>query len=432
MANKKTIEPRTLKGFRDFLPEEQIARQKIIDIIRKSYELFGFSPLETPALEYAEILSGKYSDEADKQMYQFKDNGDREVGMRYDFTVPLARLVAQNGEIKKPFKRYQVGPLWRAENTQKGRYREFYQSDADIVGLGSVNADAEILALSAYTFRALGVTDFVIRINSRQILSAFYKKIGLDEKRMTPVIRAVDKLDKMGEAGVLQELKDGGVPKELAEQILSFAKVRAGSVSALLAYGKDFGIYDAVADFSQIIQAALSIDSQLPFVVDFSIARGSDYYTGLIFEGQLLKAPQYGAVMAGGRYDNLIGMFANKSVPAVGTSIGVDRLFAALDDLKLIKRESTVTKVLVANFDEKLGAKYAETVSLLRQSGINTEFYFETVDLKKQLSYASDRAIPFVIIIGSKEAESSKVTLKNMMSGEQQSLDIKEVVKMLL
>jgi len=412
MAEKKNIEPRTLKGFRDFLPEEQIARQKMVESIRASYELFGFSPIETPTLEYSDILTGKYGDEGDKLMYRFKDNGDRDVALRYDLTIPLARVVAQYGDIKKPFKRYQIANVFRADNPQKGRYREFCQCDADIVGSESINADAEILALVGFTLEKLGVKDFEIRVNDRRLLDSFFDEQKIPPEKKVSVLRIIDKLEKIGADVVGKEITELGVDKKIVKMITE-KKLPAGS------------------ELEKIVSAAKNLNPKAKIVFDFSIARGLDYYTGMVFEVKLTNAPEFGSILSGGRYDNLIGTFANKSIPAVGMSVGVDRLFAALQELKLVPEIKTVTKVLVANFDENLGAKYSQIANILRESGISTEVLYEFSDLKKNLKYASDRNIPFVVIVGSKEAASGKVTLKNMKTGEQKETTLEEAIKVI-
>ena len=425
-----SIEPRTLKGFRDFLPEKQIARQKFIDTIKKTYELFGFDPIETPALEYADILTGKYGDEGDKLMYRFKDNGDRDVALRYDLTIPLARLIAQNGEIKEPFKRYQVSPVWRAENTQRGRYREFYQCDADIIGSNSPLADAEILALGANALRSLGLSseDFVFRINHREVLKAFYDSLNLSPEVQSAVLREVDKLEKIGKEEVLKNLQKLDIEESDAEKILKFAETKISTLEEIDALSKaEPELADALTKIREIVSAALSFDASLPWTLDFSIARGLDYYTGMIFETTLTKLSDIGSVFSGGRYDNLIGMFGNKQISAVGASIGLDRFYAALEELSLIKEEKTVTKVLVANFEESLQADYLKIVSDLRSAGINTSIYFETTDLKKQLAYASDKNIRYVIIYGTNEAKEGKVLIKDMEKGEQREVSITEI-----
>ena len=388
------IEPRTLKGFRDFLPKDQIARQKLMGIIRSSYESFGFEPLETPALEYADILTGKYGDEGDKLMYRFKDNGDRDVALRYDLTIPLARVAAQyDNDLKKPWKRYQMSPVWRAENTQKGRFREFYQCDADIVGTTSPLADAEILAMSASALQKLGIpaSDFVIRVNSREIISAFYTKLGFTAEQQVSAMRAVDKIDKIGAEGVKEELVASGFAPEAIADIVGFAGMRIADISDLSAAQQAFpAVTEALDKLAGIVRSALVLAPGTKFVIDFSIARGLDYYTGLIFETNLVSAPKFGSVMSGGRYDNLVGTFSNRPMPAVGTSIGLDRLLAALEELGVASPEKTTAKALIINFGEEFVPKYLEMASGLRAAGVNTVVYFVSVDLKMQLSYASD------------------------------------------
>ena len=403
MSEKSKIEPRTLKGFRDFLPEEQIARQKMVENIRKSYELFGFSPIETPTLEYSEILTGKYGDEGDKLMYRFKDNGERDVALRYDLTIPLARVVAQYGDIKKPFKRYQIANVFRADNPQKGRFREFCQCDADIVGSESINADAEILALAGFVLENLGIEDFEIRVNDRRLLDSFFDEQKISADKKISILRIIDKLDKIGAEKVEEEIKEVGVDKKIVKTIVE-KKLVVGS------------------DLEKIINSAKQLNPKIKIVFDFSIARGLDYYTGMVFETKLLDAPEYGSVLSGGRYDNLIGTFSNKNVPAVGMSVGIDRLFTALQELKLVPIEKTVTKVLVPD------SKIAIT---LRNAGINTEFTFEPRDFNKTIKYAEDRNIPFVIIVDESEARENKVKLIDMKTGNKKVVILEEAIKIL-
>lgn len=428
------IEPKILKGFRDFLPEKQIARQKMIDTIKASYERFGFEPLETPVLEYAETLTGKYGDEGDKLMYRFKDNGDRDVAMRYDLTIPLARVMAMNGELKKPFKRYQIAPVWRAENTQRGRYREFYQCDADIVGTLNPLADAEILAVASNTLKKLEIEDFIIYVNSREIISSFYDSLGLSPEQKLTAIRSVDKFYKIGKEGVEKELNDAGMDKQ-AEKIVAFAEVFIDCIGSRGDIGKiaeEFPmIKEPLAKLISIVDSAFMLAPKTKFVLDFSIARGLDYYTGLIFETKLSSNPQFGSILSGGRYDDLVGVFSNRSMPAVGCSIGIDRLFAALEELKLIKEEKSTAEAFIVNLDESLTAEYLSLASQLRDAGINTILYFDAIDLKKQLSYASEKGIRYALIYGSNEAKNGTVTVKDLDKGVQESVLRGDVVKRL-
>jgi len=403
------IEPKTLKGFRDFLPPEQIARARFIQTIQASFETFGFDPLETPALEYAETLTGKYGDEGDKLMYRFKDNGDRDVALRYDLTIPLARVVAQNGELKKPWKRYQISPVWRAENTQKGRFREFYQCDADIVGTTNPLADAEILTLAGATLAKLGVKDFEIRVNDRRLLDAFFDEQKIDAGKRVSVLRAMDKLAKVGEAGVADELAKAGID--------------AGAIKSILKAVVSNQVPEG-SELEKIITLARKMNPDLKISFDFSIARGLDYYTGLIFETVLTSAPAYGSVLSGGRYDNLVGMFSNREVPAVGMSIGLDRLLSALTELKLVDTVATTTQVLIVNMDESLESDYLRMAGELRNAGINTVIYYESGDMGRQLKYASDRGIRYALIYGADEKREGKVLIKDLSSGEQNKASV--------
>lgn len=425
------IEPKTLKGFRDFLPEKQIPRQQMIETIKASYETFGFEPLETPVLEYSETLVGKYGDEGDKLMYRFKDNGDRDVAMRYDLTIPLARVVAQNGELKKPFKRYQISPVWRADNTQKGRYREFYQCDADIVGSTSPLADAEILALVAKTLQNLGIDSFVVRINSREIISAFYTSLKLTESEQLTATRIVDKMDKIGPKEVEAELVKAGISSVNAQEILRFASTTVDGIRNQVDLGNIADSFPTIKEplrkLSTIIEYAYTQSPDTKFVIDFSIARGLDYYTGMIFEANLTSITGFGTICAGGRYDNLVGIFSNKPVPAVGLSIGLDRLMAALEELNLLPEARTTAQVLIVNFDDKLVLDYLKIAAELRAASINTIVYFETADLKKQLSYASDKGIKFAVIYGPDEAKEGKIVVKNLEKGTQEKVELSKI-----
>ncbi len=396
----------------------------MVDNIRQSYELFGFSPIETPTLEYSDILTGKYGDEGDKLMYRFKDNGDRDVALRYDLTIPLARVVAQYGDIKKPFKRYQIANVFRADNPQKGRYREFCQCDADIVGSENIQADAEILALVGTVLENLGVRDYEIQVNDRKILSALYKSCGFDIDEQKIVIRAMDKIEKIGQKGVKKELEKD-LPQEKVNNLFSsigryVANINVENPEGLKSIRKSFLDLNLPSRILDVIESAFKINPKIRFTIAFSIARGLDYYTGTIFETRLTKAMQFGSVLSGGRYDNLVGTFANKNVPAVGMSVGVDRLFAALQELKLVPEIKTVTKVLAPD---------AQTAATLRAAGINTEYLFEAPDFKKMMKYAEDRNIPFAIIIDESEAKENKVKLVNMQTRDKKVMTLEEAIK---
>ncbi|MDD2654912.1 MAG: histidine--tRNA ligase [Candidatus Omnitrophica bacterium] len=362
------IEPRTLKGFRDFLPNEARKRQYVINILKRVFESYGFEPLETPTLEYAEILTGKYGDEGDKLMYRFKDKGDRDVAMRYDQTVPLARVVAQYGEkIPMPFKRYQIQNVWRAENTQKGRFREFLQCDIDTVGSYNVSSDIEIISCISSGLKKLGFNDFKIIVNDREIFKDVPQK----------AITIIDKLKKIGEDGVKAELKEKGFDSNILENIRTSKQTER-----------------IMNIFSNSQFSALS--SQLTFSP--TLARGLDYYTGLIFEIEI-EGYSAGSVAGGGRYDELIGMFTDKKIPAVGGSLGFDRLIDAMEELNLFPKDLQTTKVLVLNLPN-LEDKAMEIAGKLRLTEINAEVYLDSdVEKGKQFAYAEKKNIPYTISI---------------------------------
>ncbi len=397
------IKPQTLKGFRDFLPETTIARQIVINKIKIIFERFGFDPIETPALEYAETLMGKYGSEADKLLYIFEDNGKRKVGLRYDQTVPLARVVAQYPELPKPFKRYQIQPVWRAENTQKGRFREFLQCDIDTVGTQSPLADVEIIACTLSVCKELGFKNVTMKINDRQI----FDQIGLSKS----AIITIDKLEKIGKDGVLNELRAKNIDE--AEKLFTAIEVspKTERLQKIFEALKLFGYKEGI-----------------DIMFDPFLARGLDYYTSTIFE---LKSKDYaaGSLAGGGRYDNLIGQFIGQSMPAVGIAFGFDRMIDAMAALRLLPEIKTSAQILVTIFSaDKLGSALTLT-SALRNKGINAEIYMDTDSkLEKQLKYADRKSIPFVVIQGPDEAARGVVKLKNMATKEQVELTIEQLI----
>jgi histidyl-tRNA synthetase len=394
------IKPQTLKGFRDFLPLEAKKRQYVIDILKKVFESYGFEPLETPALEYEEILTGKYGEEGDKLMYRFEDNGKRKVALRYDQTVPLARVVAQyQNELPMPFKRYQIQNVWRADNTQKGRYREFLQCDIDTVGTSSPLADAEIIEIASTSLKTLGFKNFKILINDRKLLSNI----------STKALVILDKLNKIGEENVRKELKKIGEPEDLMDQAKAFkASLNLTEIE------------------KQALRLGLSKDS---IKFERTLVRGLSYYTGLIFEIEI-EGYSAGSVCGGGRYDNLIGMFAGKQIPAVGFAFGFDRLMEAMEELKLFPTNLTTTKVLVTVFNKELESKSLEIAQMLREKNINTEIYLDDVKMEKQLKYADKKQIPFVVIIGPDEAKNNTITVKNLKNREQKTVSFDQLLNL--
>ena len=402
----RKIKPRTLKGFRDFLPSEAKKRQWLINTLISVFESYGFEPLETPALEYEEILLGKYGEEGDKLMYRFKDLGKRKVALRYDQTVPLARVVAQyQNDLPMPFKRYQIQNVWRAENTQKGRYREFLQCDADIVGSSSSLSDAEVIAVAIRSLEKLGLKDFRVFINDRKNFDGFPKEAIIE----------IDKINKIGEEKVRQNLIDKFIAKNTdeANKLLNLIRNNkpTDTVNAILFNLKLLGISENKYKFSPVY------------------ARGLDYYTGMIFEIEV-KGYNSGSVAGGGRYDNLIGSFAGKQIPAVGFAFGFDRLIEAMDKLNLFPQNLTTTKVLVTIFSKELKEKSLEVYKKLRDENINTEIYLdENTSLDKQLKYADKKGIPYVLIIGPKETKENKVTIKNLKTGSQKTASFEDLIE---
>lgn len=399
----------TLKGFRDFVGKEARKRQFVIQALKEVFDSYGFEPLETPALEYEEILMGKYGEEGDKLMYRFEDLGGRKVAMRYDQTVPTARFVAEYlNTLAMPFKRYQIQPVWRAENTQKGRYREFIQCDADIIGIDSALSDSEIISLLGKAYEKLGFKDAKILINDRSVFE------GLS----TSAITAIDKLKKIGEDGVCQEMVDRGITSSKEEAYNLLQSVTQKEPTERL---KNI--------FKQLELLGIKNYSFSP-----TLARGLDYYTGVIFE---VESPEYpvGSLGGGGRYDELIGMFAGRKIPAVGFAIGFDRTLEAMEALDLFPEElnAASAKVLVTIFSRELEQKSLEVISQLRSNNIYTELWSDPDSkMEKQLKYADAKDIPFAVIIGPEEAEKDMVTLKNLKTREQKQLPLADLPKELL
>ena len=403
--SKKDLQ--TLKGFRDFLPGQALAREEVFKKIRAVFQKYGFLPLETPVLEYKEILSGKYGEESEKLMYQFKDRGERDVAMRYDLTVPLARVVAQyQNDLAMPFKRYQIAPVWRADNTQKGRYREFYQCDVDVIGSSSIIADAEVIAALAAALTELDLTEFIIRLNNRKLLDAILKNMGLAKGKIVEAIRAIDKLDKIGEEKVREDLALLGLGTEKRKELFEILNLGLEGADDI---EKKLMDYEGAGELAQLVEILLDWGVK-NFRIDLGLARGLDYYTGTIFEIILPDAPQYGSIAGGGRYDNL-----------VGGSIGVDRLLSALEELELIKYD-LVSDVLVCNLEEDLEEEYLRVVKDLRDANIKVDFYYTPDKLDKQLKYANKKNINFVVIIGPDEAKNAEATVKNLNTGKQKKL----------
>lgn len=403
MANNSI---QVLKGFRDYLPQEQIARRKIISKISEVYERFGFDPIDTPSLEYYELFKGKIGED-EKLMYKFEDLGGREVALRYDLTVPLARLIASNPDLPKPFKRYVIGNSWRAENTQKGRFREFVQCDIDIVGSDSAIADTEVIAAMAAAYRALEIGEVTVRFNNRKLVDEALGKLGVPQEKMPVFMRWLDKLDKIG-----------------ADKVNESLKVEGFALGIVETYGQL--ITERSKDYVFKTKEMLTAFGVIGFEFDPYLMRGLDYYTGIIFEFVLKNKPDFGSIGGGGRYDGLMGKISGVDQPAVGGSIGLDRMFAALEDSGMIAPQST-SQVLVMNVDEKTVPECLSIASNLREVGINCEFYFETAKLDKQFKYAEKKNIQLAVIYGSAEAEEEKVNIKDLKEKKQVSVDLSDL-----
>jgi histidyl-tRNA synthetase len=389
------IKPRVLKGFRDFLPEAEIARRNLIERIESSFRSYGFVPIDTPALEYAEILLGKGGGETEKQVYRFRDSGDRDVALRFDLTVPFARFLAEHrAELNFPFKRYHIAKVWRGENTQRGRYREFTQCDFDIIGSDAAAADFEILHIMRNTLLAISGGDVIIRYNHRGLFNSFLTRLGLLDKSVE-ILRAVDKLAKIGPEAVTQTLSElTGAVK--AEEILKYIRARGSFDETLAAMTGDTGPYPETERLTLLRRFMLDAGIADSFVLDPSITRGLDYYTGVVFESFLADLPDIGSVCSGGRYDNLVGLYSKEPLAGVGASIGIDRLIAGLESLGRIKAEKTYATIGIA-WANNAGACQA-LAEKLRAKGIPCEVFLEEEKLTKQFQAAEKRGLRWLII----------------------------------
>ena len=407
--------PQLLKGFRDFLPEEKRKRDYVASKIKETFELFGFDPLETPTLEYASLLLGKYGSEADKLVYQFKDRGDRDIALRYDQTVPTARVLAEyQSTLPKYFRRYQIQNVFRADKPQKGRYREFTQCDADIFGSQSPLADAEILAVYYAIYKQLGINSIRIQVNDRATLIQSLSPFQTEIVPVLSIIQSIDKLDKIPKEAVVEELTKKGLANKKAADALEAATQAkpSGSLTEILSASEALGIPKQSLQFQP------------------SLARGLDYYTGLIFEGVI---PEYtvGSVGGGGRYDNLIKQLSNVQIEAVGFGLGFDRTVEAADQLNLLPSETSSTKALVTMFDQNTQERSLAIAAQLRDAGIKSEVFPAIEKLEKQLKYADKKGIPFVVIIGPEEAKKGMATVKNMRERTEKKIPLDNLVEIM-
>jgi len=426
--SRSLIEPRTLKGFRDHLPAQSLARERLLDVARRVYRSYGFAPIDTPALEYLEILTGKGSEETDKQLYRFQDHGGRDVGMRFDLTVPFARFCAQHiAVLGTPFKRYQMAPVWRGENTQRGRYREFMQCDFDTIGTTSPVADLETVLVVHDLLAAIGIGGFTIRVNDRRVLSGILHECGVAD-RSTAVLRALDKLGKATSEAVAAELETHGVSAEVRAKLLGMAQL-AGEPAAVLAaleglVGSSEIGRTGVAALRSLLEGA--VQAGVPagrVVIDPSIARGLDYYTGLVLESFLDDLPALGSICSGGRYDDLAGLYTKQSLPGVGASLGIDRLLAGLEELGRLELRDTPADVFLVFFDEAHVADYLRIASRLRADGLTVEFFPEARRVGQQLKMAAKKGFRVAIVIGSDEFAAGTAQVKNLADQAASTID---------
>jgi histidyl-tRNA synthetase len=422
-----------VKGTRDFLPEEMILRQQVLEKIKSVFEIFGFQPLETPALESWEVLSAKGAGgpEILKETYNFEDLGGRRIGLRFDLTVPLARVIASNPNLNLPFKRYQIQNVWRYGDIAKDRFREFLQADIDIVGSESMLADAEIIACTISVLTELGFKDFIVRLNNIKILAALGKNSGVPEEKIPDMCRAIDKFNKIGKSGVEKELTEKGFSTDatatILETILKNIKIKGKfdfkELEKLPEYKK------GVEELEQIVSYLKQMKVEPKFKIDLSLARGLDYYTGPIFE--VFAEEGIGSIAGGGRYDKMIGLFSGKDISATGISFGIERIIEVMKERKMIKTKKSNTKVFVIAVNDKLRDKILEIVQTLRNNSISTDFDLRSRSLSKQLDHANSLGIPNVVIVGEKELKNNSVKLKKMDTGREISLKIEDILKSL-
>lgn len=412
------IQPRVLKGFRDFLPDAEIERRTLTERLERTFQSFGFVPIDTPVLEYAEILLGKGGGETDKQVYRFQDNGGRDIALRFDLTVPFARFMAEHaGELYLPFKRYHMAKVWRGENTQRGRYREFTQCDFDVVGTDCASSDFEILQVIADSMRTLGVDDFRIRLSHRGIFNRFLERIGAQDAS-SDILRAVDKLEKVGPDEVLQLLTQSA-GAQAAGEILDYIRKEEDFSATLSKITEAAGGANPDSDrLKSIHECALSSGISDKLVLDPSITRGLDYYTGVVFETFLESMPEIGSVCSGGRYNNLASLYTKQNLPGVGAAIGLDRLLAALESQGRTSRSQGYTRVLIFYVEDGFLPRYWDLARAFREAGVPCEVFPENRKLSQQFQYAQKKNIPYGVFMGTQEAERGVVSVKDLSTRE--------------
>lgn len=432
------VTPRLPRGMRDILPAKMILRDYVMNVIQTVFEQFGFEPLHTPAVEMAETLMGKYGPDAERLIYDVRQRqGHEDLALRYDLSVPLSRVVAMNPHLLLPFKRYQIAPVWRAERPQKGRYREFYQCDVDIVGSASMLADAEIVSVIYTVLERLGFRRYTTRINNRKVLTGIGIYAGVEGEALGQLYRSIDKLDRIGMDGVRKELRDAGIAEDVIARMVDLLQIRGESAVIIPEMMRRLdGIPVAAEGLAELRDLISYLDAMgvppTAYQVDFSMVRGLDYYTGPIYE-TVVEEPRIGSITGGGRYDRLIEMFSERGYPATGTTIGIERIIDVMDELGMFppSLRRTLVQVLVLQFDPALLAETLRFTRSLREQGLRVELYFEADALKKQLRYASRKGIPFAAILGPDEVAQGQVTIKNLELGEQRTVPQSEAAQVI-
>ncbi len=421
------IKPRVPRGMRDILPEQMIRRQHVIDVVRDVFEEFGFEPLQTPALELSEVLTGKYGPDAEKLIYQAGHVGGKEdISLRYDLSVPLCRVMAMYPQLPKPFKRYQIDPVWRAERPQKGRYRQFFQCDADTVGTESMLADAENVNLIYKVLTRLGFKQFEININDRKLITGIGQFAGVPDEQLGGLYRSIDKLPKIGLSGVREELMENQIPEPVIEKLLALLQIEGDTTTVLNALSEQLGdsevAREGIAELEELSSYLTTLGVPGEFYrVNVSMVRGLEYYTGPIYE-TVVEEPKIGSITGGGRYDELIGSFSKQGYPATGTSFGIERIIDVMEEFDMFPSTvgKTVTQVLVTVFDAELAQESLKVAMLLRDSGIRTEVYCRPARISTQMKYADSKGISYAVILGSDEVETGTVAVRDLASREQQ------------
>ncbi len=430
------IKPRVPRGMRDILPEQMIRRQYVIDVIRDVFEEFGFEPLQTPALELSEVLTGKYGPDAEKLIYQAGHTGGKEdISLRYDLSVPLCRVIAMYPQLPKPFKRYQIDPVWRAERPQKGRYRQFFQCDADTVGSESMLADAENVNLVYQVLSRLGFKQFEININDRKLITGIGQYAGVPTAQLGGLYRSIDKLDKIGVDGVIAELRENEIPEDVIEKLIELLQIGGDAADVLTDMNQRLGsseiAREGIADLEKLINhlTILGVPEQY-YRVNVAMVRGLEYYTGPIYE-TVVEEPKIGSITGGGRYDELIGSFSKQSYPATGTSFGIERIIDVMEEFDMfpVSVGKTVTQVLMTVFDDQLMDESLKLATVLRQGGIRTEMYFRPTKISAQLKYAGNKGIPYAVILGSDELAGGNAAVRDLTTREQENVPLDKVVE---